>query len=348
MADRVIEHQIPRPKERSLDITTSNLIRAAWALVTGRLTNSDDVVFGVTVSGRSAPVVGIDEIAAPTIATVPVRIKLASDQKVSEYLETVQRQATEMIPFEQTGLQRIAKICPGGQQACKFQTLLVIQPQENGSSQDLLGKWQDGSQQQSINTYALVLEIQLGTDKITAIASFDSRVIEPWTVQKLLERLDFVLRQLDGADPEQTLTEIEMVTQQDLEEIWEWNSTVPAPVERCVHEMIEERAQAQPSAPAVCAWDGELTYGELDQLATRLAGRLVDLGVGPDMLVPLCFEKSMWTTVAMLGVLKAGGGFVLARPLPSRAATPDHCPTSQRKPAAVFSLQPDSELAAGA
>ena len=75
--------------------------------------------------------------------------------------------------------------------------------------------------------------------------------------------------------------------------------------------MIEERAQAQPSAPAVCAWDGELTYGELDQLATRLAGRLVDLGVGPDVLVPLCFEKSMWTTVAMLGVLKAGGAFVM-------------------------------------
>ena len=126
-------------------------------------------MFGVTVSGRSAPVVGIDEIAAPTIATVPVRVKLPSDQRVWEYLETVQRQATEMIPFEQAGLQRIAKMCPGGQQACKFQTLLVIQPQENSSSQDMLGKWQNCSQQQSINTYALMLEIQLGVDTITAI-----------------------------------------------------------------------------------------------------------------------------------------------------------------------------------
>ena len=313
-ADRVMEREISLPRERSLDITTSNLIRAAWALVTGRFTNSDDVIFGATVSGRTASVGGIDTMAAPTIATVPVRIKLASNRRVSEYLETVQRQTIEMIPFEQAGLQRIVKICPNSQQACKFQTLLIIQPQEHNSAEDLLGKWQHDSERGRINTYALLLELHLGSDKITATASFDSRVIEPWTVKKLLERLDFVLRELDGADPNQTLAQITMVTRQDLEEIWQWNSTVPEPVERCVHEMVEERAQAQPNAPAVCAWDGELTYSQLDQLATKLAGRLVDHGVGPDVLVPLCFEKSMWTTVAILGVLKAGGAFVLLDP----------------------------------
>ncbi len=78
--------------------------------------------------------------------------------------------------------------------------------------------------------------------------------------------------------------------------------------------MFEERAQDQPSAPAVYAWDGALTYGELDILATRLAGYLTHLGIGADVLVPLCFEKSMWTTVAILGVLKAGGGFLLLDP----------------------------------
>ena len=62
------------------------------------------------------------------------------------------------------------------------------------------------------------------------------------------------------------------------------------------------------------AWDGELTYSELNQLVMGLAGRLVELGVRPDVLVPLCFEKSMWTTVTILGVLKAGGGFVLLDP----------------------------------
>ena len=114
--------------------------------------------------------------------------------------------------------------------------------------------------------------------------------------------------------PSKRIEELSLLGDIDLGRIWEWNSTVPTHVERCIHEMIEERARAQPAAPAVCAWDGDLTYAELDRLATQLAGRLVDLGVGPDMLVPLCFEKSMWTMVAILGVLKAGAGFVLLDP----------------------------------
>ncbi|EHL02115.1 putative HC-toxin synthetase [Glarea lozoyensis 74030] len=100
----------------------------------------------------------------------------------------------------------------------------------------------------------------------------------------------------------------------DLQSIWSWNKAVPASVQRCVHEMIAERSQIQPEAPAVCAWDGDLTYLELDQRATSLAAQLINLGIHADTLVPLCFEKSKWVTVAMLGVLKAGGGIVLLDP----------------------------------
>lgn len=63
-----------------------------------------------------------------------------------------------------------------------------------------------------------------------------------------------------------------------------------------------------------------MTYGELNRLAIGLACRLVDLGVGLDTIVPLCFEKSMWTTVAILGVLKAGAAFVILNP-----SIPENC-----------------------
>ena len=61
-------------------------------------------------------------------------------------------------------------------------------------------------------------------------------------------------------------------------------------------------------------WDGDLTYGELDSLATRLAHQLVGAGVRPHDVIPLCFEKSMWTTVAVLAVLKAGGVICMLEP----------------------------------
>ena len=83
------------------------------------------------------------------------------------------------------------------------------------------------------------------------------------------------------------------------------NATVPEEVQRCVHDMIAGSA-AQESA-AMHAWDGILTYGELDELPTQLARYLSDVGFRPGVVVPLCFEKSMWTAVAMLGAMKTRG-----------------------------------------
>lgn len=94
----------------------------------------------------------------------------------------------------------------------------------------------------------------------------------------------------------------------------EWNGLVPDQVDQCIHSLIMEQCRAQESGPAVCAWDGELAYGDLNVLSSALAVHLEERGVGTEMLVPLCFEKSRWTAVAILGVLKAGAAFVLLDP----------------------------------
>ncbi|KAJ6131846.1 hypothetical protein N7471_007061 [Penicillium samsonianum] len=79
----------------------------------------------------------------------------------------------------------------------------------------------------------------------------------------------------------------------------------------CVHQLVQQQCEAYPASSAINAWDGNLTYGELEQKSSRLAIRLMELGVKPEVIVPLCFDKSMWTAVAILAVLKAGGAFVL-------------------------------------
>ncbi|KAM3513247.1 hypothetical protein MY11210_003113 [Beauveria gryllotalpidicola] len=318
LADSVMERRMPRSRKwtsQCLGVTTSNMIRAAWALVASSMTNTNDVIFGCVVSGRTAPVDRIDDIIAPTIATVPVRIKLPKDQTVWEYLKETQRQSMEMMPFEQAGLQRIARINSDGRRACMFHTLLVIQPEkkEEGSGQrHSVGRWKD-SEKEVAGAYALEIKVQIEAHSIAVSTNFDSKLLEPWIVSKLMERLGAVLHQLEDAKPHDLLTEVSLVTQDDLTEIWARNGAVPTMVERCVDELIEEQTQSQPGAMAVCAWDGQLTYGQLERLAARLATHLGSLeGIG--RFIPLCFEKSMWTTVAILGVLKLGKAFVLLDP----------------------------------
>ncbi|KAL7780612.1 hypothetical protein CFE70_010637 [Pyrenophora teres f. teres 0-1] len=89
------------------------------------------------------------------------------------------------------------------------------------------------------------------------------------------------------------------------EKMWAWNYEIPGVTNKCIHDLFAEQVLAQPNAPAICAWDGKMSYSVLDNLSTTLAGYLVKIGVKPEDVVPLCFEKSMWTVVAMLAVLKA-------------------------------------------
>ncbi|KAH7325581.1 hypothetical protein B0I35DRAFT_474343 [Stachybotrys elegans] len=314
VADGTVARSYPCPDSNQLGITKSMLLRAAWALVAAHMTNSKDVVFGATVSGRNAPVDGLDGMLGPTIATMPIRIQLNDDQTIGEYLHAVQQEATEMIPFEQTGLHKIAEFSPLLQKACDFQTLLVIQPQGKDSHASPLGEWRSGSREHVFNTYALTIEVHLESDAITISVMHDSRVLQPWVAHGLLERLHYVFQQLNQLPASSPVADVQILTTQDLDRIWNWNSVVPATIPRLVRDVIEDNVRDRPTAPAVCAWDGQLTYKELDRLSAQVARSLISYGVGPDVFVPLCFEKSMWTTVAILGVMKAGGAFVLLDP----------------------------------
>src|SRR2546429_842 len=101
-----------------------------------------------------------------------------------------------------------------------------------------------------------------------------------------------------------TVEELNLFSERDRRQVWEWNSVRPKAIDSCVHEIFKERVLAQPDATAVCSWDGDFTYHEIDQLSTRLAHYLTTLGVGPEVMVPLCFSKSAWAIVSMLAVMK--------------------------------------------
>jgi non-ribosomal peptide synthetase component F len=106
--------------------------------------------------------------------------------------------------------------------------------------------------------------------------------------------LDKILSGLLLSPPDAPLSSLNLLSQANLDRVCGWNASYPIdPVERCVHDVIADQVLAQPDAEAVCSWDGSLTYRELDAVSGRLAVKLVGLGVGPEVLVPLCFEKSV-------------------------------------------------------
>jgi len=111
--------------------------------------------------------------------------------------------------------------------------------------------------------------------------------------------------------PASTYLKDKKITDRDLEQIWTWNSELPASDHRLVQQLISLHVEASPNSQALQSWDGSLTYYELDTFSTSLAGALQERSIGPGSYVPLLFPKSMWTAVAFLGVIKAGGAAIL-------------------------------------
>ena len=314
----VAEHRVDGLTWSAYGVTGATAVRAAWALLQARYTASDDVIFGAVMSGRQAPIAGIERIAGPTIATVPIRIVVPEDATVEQLLSQVQAQAAEMIGHEQMGLQRIRRLDDEADQSCGFQTLLVVQHEQVDHSQTSLLRERIDSVRQNdrdaFEAYALVVRCELEKDGLAIKVNYDSAVLTQEEVQRILHQLDHILTNILSLDTRQAnASTLQLASPQDLQDIWSWNMSLPTTVSECVHELVGPTIlkRSQDDALAVSAWDGELTYSQLDSLSTQLAGHLTAYGVGPEVVVPLCIEKSVWMPVAALGVMKAGGASVM-------------------------------------
>ncbi|KAI4211017.1 MAG: hypothetical protein LQ351_006137 [Letrouitia transgressa] len=110
--------------------------------------------------------------------------------------------------------------------------------------------------------------------------------------------------------------QVDAISSQEWLKMVSWNPKNPWSEEwkACMHHLVEAKCRQIPITEAVSAWDGSLTYAQLNVLSETFAQRLIQLGVRPGIYVPFCYEKSLWTVVIMLSILKAGGAFVPLNP----------------------------------
>ncbi|KAI1130283.1 hypothetical protein F5Y10DRAFT_289738 [Nemania abortiva] len=149
--------------------------------------------------------------------------------------------------------------------------------------------------------------INISSSSARAIIKYQSHVHSKFQVENIARALNQALQSIVEC-PDQLVSDLNLLSVQDQLMIEEWNKEETQPEQACLHQLVERTAERYPDKTALISWDGQLTYKQLNSLANRLASHLTKaykLNVG--MKVPLCFEKSSWAVVAMLGVLKAGG-----------------------------------------
>lgn len=298
------------------EITIASIIRAAWALVVAAYSGNDEVTFHETLGGRDIDVEDIDQMIGATLTTVPTRIRIDRKLTFSKFLQVVQACTVEARPHQYAGLQRIKQLSADAALACDAQSLIAVN--HGGDYEDELFRPIDASADNELNfyTYPLMINCFVEPDSISIEAHHDQNIISDWRMNRILQHFEFVLVHLmDQRQSNNKLQDLCIPNPVDQQTIKSWNSTMIPKIDSCIHELISQHCQSDTSnRPALHAWDLSLTYKELDKRSTNLAWRLHELGVRGQSIVPLYFDKSGFTVVAMLAVLKNNASFLLLSP----------------------------------
>ena len=297
---------------RGEGMTSFMTILAAFAALLSRYSGQRDLVIGVPVAGRNR--VEIEKLIGFFINTLPLRIDLEGDPSFRTLLRRVRQTmlgayAHQDIPFEKMveALQpaRDRSRSPLFQVSCAWNNfgLEALSVGELEMTR-LESVWQTAKFDLTLS----LAENPSGT--ITGDIEYATELFKAETIQRLGTHFQYLL-ELVAANPEKRLSELSVLTDDELEQVYRWNDTAKVyPEQDFLPELFAAQAERTPDAIAVVSEKERVTYAELNRRANRLAHYLRELGVGPDVLVGIMAERSVELVVGLLGILKAGGAFV--------------------------------------
>ncbi|HYP26889.1 MAG TPA: amino acid adenylation domain-containing protein, partial [Blastocatellia bacterium] len=156
----------------------------------------------------------------------------------------------------------------------------------------------------------LALSMSETAEGLTGYFEYSRDLFGDATIGRMIGHLQILLEAI-AADPLRPISALPLLAESDLQTLIDWNDTgADFPRDVCVHHLFEEQAGRTPHAVAVVCGQDRLTYGELNRKANQLADHLRGLGVGPEVLVGICVERSLDMVVGLLGILKAGGAYL--------------------------------------
>jgi hypothetical protein len=275
--------------------TLSAMAYAAWAMLAGAYAATDDVLFATTLSGRDAPVEGALDMAGPTMAAVPFRIRVGRDQSVAAVLEQITGDLRIAVSNQHAGLARICRDY-GGIQSSQLQTLFLCQP----AHLDVVGlqsdtdvgspDWRVTGHVDHAHPYVLVIECWLpprcGPVRLTV--HHDSRLISSTQAEMLLSQFSELIFKVqtcvdEPAGSQSLVGDICLFSTGDVQALARLNAECPPPMDRCIHDLFVETVKIYSDSIAVDAWDEKFSYRHIDELSDTLARSLIHFGVGHEV-----------------------------------------------------------------
>jgi amino acid adenylation domain-containing protein len=285
---------------------------AGLSALLGRLTGLADIPVGSPVATRGR--VETEGLIGLLINTLVLRIALDGDPDGRELLRRARSTVLDAhahgdVPFEQV----VDALHPERslQRSPLFQIMLAHLRAASGRTEVPGLELRFEEVDTATSKFDLSLWVRETDEGLDARLVYKRELFEPATMARLAGHVQTLLAGL-AEEPGRRVSDLPLLTLAERRQLLaEWNATaVPFPRDRCLHELFAEQAERTPEAPALLSAAGSLTFREVDRRANRTARRLRELGVGPDVLVGVCADRSPEMVVALLGIWKAGGAYL--------------------------------------
>ncbi|HMF90016.1 MAG TPA: amino acid adenylation domain-containing protein [Candidatus Angelobacter sp.] len=299
-----------RTFSRHHEVSPYMILVAAMGALLHRYTAQDDLVIGTFTAGRK--LAEVELLLGYFVNPLALRMDLSGNPTFVELLRRVRTVVLDALKHEDLPFAEVVRESrwkPDISRNPLFQVVLSQQPKLAA----LPPGWGLATEEicNGGSKLDLMIVVDDRGDSISGPITYNPDLFDDATIQRLVGHWQTLLAGV-VSDPQQPVATLPLLSEEEKSKLLvEWNDTASDfPADACVHHLFEAQVKRTPDAVAVMHEQDSLTYRELDCRANQLANYLREAGVGPDVSVGICLERSTQMMVGLLGTLKAGGAYV--------------------------------------
>jgi len=291
--------------------TLQMTLLAAFQVLLSRYSGQDDIAVGTPIAGRNHA--DLEGQIGFFVNTLVLRTDLSGEPTFLELLGRIREVSLGAYDHEDLPFEKLVEEVQPERDLSRSPLFQVVFQLINFSDDDLqledLEVLRLPSRSERVH-FDLEMNLRQLSEKLSGVIVFSTDLFDAVRIERMVGHFLILLEGI-VTDPNQCIGELPMLTEGERHQLLvEWNDTTVEYPARGVHELFEEQVEKSPDAVALVFEGSKLTYGELNERANRLAHCLIKKGVGPDVMVGICVERSFEMIVGLLGILKAGGAYV--------------------------------------
>jgi len=296
--------------------TLFTTLLGAYALLMHRLSQQDDVVIGIPMAGQSKLENG-STLVGHCVNFLPIRSTLQEGQTVAQFLKQTNKSLLDAYDHQDYTYGTLLHKLKVPRDPSRLQLVEVqFNVEQVGAGLKFHGLDVDlsANPKKHVNMDLFFNFVDRGNE-LWLDCDYNTGLFDATTIDRWFGHLESILASFIQ-NAEQPAAQVSLLTASQTAQLLDtWNNTATDyPHEQSIHRVFEQQVTQTPSSIAITSSNGSLTYFELNEKANQLARFLQRSGVTPGANVAICLERSLESIVALLGILKAGAGYVPVDP----------------------------------